>query len=130
MIELNPERMTKAIEKAKRVRNHIRMIAWRKYEVRTPQGHTYIVIFDAQPGKKLASCNCAAGAKNQMCYHVAGAVVLHLAIARLRVAAEKRQAQKPVERKRAAILAKRECNHADCKTTRCDKGESYGGIAV
>lgn len=136
MIELQPDRMSKAIEKARRVRNHIKMIAWRKYEVRTPENRIYTVTFDAQPGKKLASCTCAAKAE---CYHIAGAVVLHIAIARLRAdeekAAQNATEQKPVEQKPTTrrprpILVKKECTHADCKSTRCNYDVRIGGIAI
>lgn len=137
MIELHPDRMGKAIEKAKRVRSHIKMIAWRKYEVRTPENRTYTVTFDAQPGKKLAGCTCAAKAE---CYHIAAAVTVHLAIARLRAAAEQKATQqvteqKPVEPKPAPrrprpILVRKECTHADCKSTRCNQGVRIGGIDI
>jgi hypothetical protein len=139
MIELQRDRMSKAIAKSRKIRNHVRMVAWRKYEVRTPENHIYTATFEAQAGKKFASCTCPANANNQMCYHIAGAVVLHLAIARFRAdedkTAQKAIEQKPVEQKRSGrkarpVLIKKECNHADCKTSRCEKGRSYEGIAI
>lgn len=83
MIELQPERMSKAIEKAKRVRNHIRILGWRKYQVTTPEGHRYTVTFDSRNGRKLAHCSCKAAT---VCYHIAGCVQVHIAIARMRQA--------------------------------------------
>jgi hypothetical protein len=88
VIELQADRLSKAIAKANKVRNHVRMLAWRKYEVRTPEQHTYTITFDVQEGKKLAHCTCAAGAKNLPCYHIAGAVALHCYIAKAKAQAE------------------------------------------
>jgi hypothetical protein len=31
---------------------------------------------------------------------------------------------------RGEILINKECSHATCKTTRCDKAQSYRGIAI
>jgi hypothetical protein len=88
MIEITTEKLSRAITKAKKVRNHVRMIDWRKYEVTTPEQHVYSVTFDVQGSHKMAHCTCAAGAKNLPCYHIAGAVALHCYIARAKAQAE------------------------------------------
>lgn len=133
MIELHLDKMSNAIAKARRVRNHVRMIAWRRYEVRTPENHVYIVSFDTRDGKHFASCTCAAGAHDQECFHAASAIVLHLAIIGLR---EKERTQplqpgvcKPIATRRS-ILVRRDCNHPTCKTSRCERGQYVMGIAV
>ena len=88
MIEISRGRLGKAIEKARRVKNHVRVLAWRKYEVRTPEQHIYTVTFSVRGGSKLADCTCAAGAKNQACYHIASAIALHCHIAKSKAADE------------------------------------------
>jgi hypothetical protein len=138
MIELQREKLSKAIAKARKVRTHVRMVAWRKYQVRTPENRTYTVTFDARDGKKFASCTCPAGDHNQECYHIAAAVVLHLAIAWIKAESEKPKPQPATPKAPAparsapsrAILVRRDCNHQDCKTSRCEKGQRIGGIDV
>lgn len=123
--------MSKAIAKAKQVRNHVHMIRFRVYEVITPELRAYTVSFEVRDGKKLASCTCKAGRANQACYHVAAAVVLHMAVAKMYADQQKQQAEtpKPATAPRD-ILIRRDCNHQECKTTRCEKGQRIGGIDV
>jgi hypothetical protein len=133
MIELQPDQLSKAIAKARKVRTHVHMLAWRKYQVRTPENRIYHVTFDTRDGKKLAACTCPAGDRDQACYHIAAAVVLHLAIAKTYA-----DQQQPTEPKPAAppartsqqILVRRDCTHSTCKTSRCEKGQRIGGIDV
>jgi hypothetical protein len=136
MIEINKERLSKAVEKARKVRNFVHMIQFRLYEVTTPELRAYQVAFEVRDGKKFANCNCKAGKRNQPCYHMAAAVALHLAVAQMRAEAEKPQAAaQQVESnlltfKPREILIKRDCNHATCKTSRCEREQRIGGIAV
>lgn len=138
MIELRIDRLRNAIAKARRVRNHVRLIAGRRYEVKTPKNHIYFVTFTTRDGKHFASCTCAAGANDQECYHIPGAALLDSAIAWLQ---EQEKAQtlqtgqcKPqTEAPRATrrdILIRRDCRHTECKTSRCEQGRYIGGIAV
>jgi hypothetical protein len=131
MIELQRETMSKAIEKAHRIRNHVHMIRFRLYEVITPELRAYQVAFEVREGKKFASCNCKAGKRSIPCYHVAAAVVLHMAVAKMYADQHKQQAEapKPAPAPRD-ILVRRDCAHQECKSSRCEKGEHIGGIAV
>jgi hypothetical protein len=126
MIELQREKLSKAIEKAKQVRNFVHMIRFRVYEVTTPDLRAYQVAFEVRDGKKFASCNCKAGKHSIPCYHIAAAVVLHLAVAKM-YADQKPEPKPEVPRD---ILIKRDCNHQVCKTSRCEREQRIGGIAV
>jgi len=84
MIELNPKRFVNAAAKARQVKLYVRMFAWRQYQSRTPQGHVYTVKFETKASGVYASCNCAAGAKNLPCYHVASVYPIDIAIVTMR----------------------------------------------
>jgi hypothetical protein len=74
--------MEKQIEKARAVKPFVKVTGWRRYEVRNRQtGATYTVQFDVQGGKRLASCDCKAGQRDRLCYHVASAAGSHVVIA-------------------------------------------------
>lgn len=81
MLELSREKMATAIEKARRTRCYVRMLAWRRYSVTTPAGHVYTVTFDVQDGRRLGSCTCAA---RKECFHLAAAVHAHCLIAAMK----------------------------------------------
>jgi hypothetical protein len=130
MIELQPDRMSKAIAKARQVRNHVHMIRFRQYEVTTPELNAYQVSFEVRDGKKLASCNCKAGQRNLPCYHIASAVALHLIVAKAHAEQQKQsETPKPAPAPRD-ILVRRDCNHKECKSSRCDREVRIGGIAI
>ncbi len=80
MIQLTSiETLAKAINKARTVKPLVRYIAFRHYTVTNKQtGATYQVTFDKQGARRLASCDCQAGARGQACYHVAAAVPHHV----------------------------------------------------
>lgn len=73
-------RIQNAIEKARRVRCHVRRVAGRTYESVTPKGHRYTVRCEERAGQRFVICNCAAGAVNQPCYHIIGVAMLDTAI--------------------------------------------------
>jgi uncharacterized Zn finger protein len=75
--------MTRAIEKARRVKPFVRVLGWRQYEVANrATGATYRVEFDVREGQRLASCSCAAGQAGRfICYHVAACAGAHVCIA-------------------------------------------------
>ncbi len=83
MIQLTTiEAMQKAIDKARKSKPFVKVLEFRRYEVRNRQtGATYTVQFDVQGGKRLASCDCKAGQRAQLCYHVASAAGAHVIIA-------------------------------------------------
>src|SRR5215813_2465386 len=80
MIELQRNRFSKAIEKAKAVKNFVRMIRFQQYEVMTPKLDAYVVTIWTNNGRRVAACTCQAGKKNLPCYHIASAAALHLAV--------------------------------------------------
>ena len=87
MIQLNPKRFVNAAAKARSRNNKpfVRMLAWRQYQCRTQAGHVYAVRFEAKASGVYASCNCAAGAKNLPCYHVAACHSVDVAIVTMRL---------------------------------------------
>jgi len=113
MIELNPTRFVNATAKAKQVKLYIRMFAWRQYQVRTPQGHVYTVRFETKSSSTYASCNCAAGAKNLPCYHIAAVFSVDVAVTTMRQAhVEQLEAQRNA--KRCAICGQSHPNKPTC----------------
>lgn len=73
MIQLTEQKMSKAIEKAKKEKPLVRVVGWRHYTVTNKRtGATYTVTFDVINGQRLASCDCPAGQAGRfICYHVA-----------------------------------------------------------
>jgi len=136
MIELRPDRMRKAIAKARTTRCMVRMIEFRRYIVTTPDLINYYVRFEARDGKKYATCTCRAGKLNMPCYHLAASYPVHAAIARMRAEAEKPEAAAQpantnlIQFKPRDVLIRRDCNHQECKTSRCEKGQRIGAIAI
>jgi len=128
VIELTRDKLQKAIEKAKQERNHVRPLTWRRYEVTTPKGGIYTVTFDVRKGRKYGACNCKAGQREMACYHLASAIAVHLAIAKMRAVAERPGLKR--EETAPAIRFPRECTHATCRGSRCREGLYLNGIAV
>jgi hypothetical protein len=85
MIQLNPKRFVNAAAKARQVKLYVRMFAWRQYGCRTPQGHVYTVRFETKASGTYAHCNCAAGAKNLPCYHVAACYSVDVVVVTMRM---------------------------------------------
>lgn len=80
MIQLTTiETLTNAITKARTVKPLVRYISFRRYSVTNKQtGATYAVTFSKQGTRRMASCDCKAGARGQACYHMAAAVGHHV----------------------------------------------------
>ena len=95
MIELQRDRFSKAIEKARTVKNFVRMIRFQQYEVITPKLDAYTVTNWANNGRTVATCSCKAGAKNLPCYHVASAAGLHQVVTTSRQILPPAKAQPP-----------------------------------
>jgi hypothetical protein len=89
MIELtSKEQMAKAIKRAKQLKPFIRVRGFRWYEVKSSNGESIYTIHFYKSGKqRLAGCNCKAGERGFVCYHIAGAVAVHIGIASMRRAA-------------------------------------------
>ena len=80
MIKLESHKMINAINRAKAVRPRVRRLAERSYSVSGSKGDTYTVVFVVANGHKLAECNCKAGEAGMLCYHVAAAAALNIAV--------------------------------------------------
>ena len=90
MIELTTaERISRAIERAKKSKLFVQVIAWRVYKVTNREnGRSYEVRFTVENNKRFGHCNCIAGEKNLACKHLAAAVSRHVVIAAERRASE------------------------------------------
>lgn len=80
MIKLETSKMTKAIKRAKAIRPRVRVIsaAERTYSVTGSNGDVYTVKFAVANGLKLAECDCKAGQRGQMCFHIAAAAQVNV----------------------------------------------------
>lgn len=89
MIELkSKEQMEKAIKRSRQLKPFVRVRGFRWYEVKSSNGANIYTIHFYKAGKqRLAECNCKAGERGLICYHVAGAVAVHIGIASMRKAA-------------------------------------------
>jgi len=88
MIKLEPNKMQKAIERAKAVRPRVTVINAddRIYSVTGSRGGAYTVKFVVANGLKLAECDCAAGRQEMMCFHVASAAQVNVMVQSMRKA--------------------------------------------
>ncbi|MBI1763126.1 MAG: hypothetical protein HYR56_16990 [Acidobacteria bacterium] len=83
------DKMNKAIERAKAVRPFVKWLGERTYTVSSSDGQrVYIVRFVVANGHKLAECNCKAGEAGMLCYHVAAAAAVNIAVASIHRQAE------------------------------------------
>ena len=110
------EAMMKAAERAKQHHPKVSIIsaAQRVYTVKGSQGDAYVVRFEVINGRKLASCDCRAGERGSLCYHVAAAAAVNIGIQAMRAKA----AQQPAQ-----------CTHAR-KGTSARGGYSFNGFDV
>ncbi len=83
MIKLETKSMIRAIERAKAVHPKVRVISAsdRVYAVTGSKGNAYTVKFILANGLKLGSCDCPA---RMMCYHIAAAASVNIAIQSMR----------------------------------------------
>lgn len=89
MIELRSrEQMARAIERAKKLKPFVRVRGFRWYEVKSSTNESvYTVHFYKVGRQRLGECNCKAGERGLICYHLAGAAAVHIGLAALRRAA-------------------------------------------
>jgi SWIM zinc finger len=80
MIKLESSKMQKAIERAKQVRPRVRCTGERIYSVTGRKGDLYTVRFAVANGHNLAECDCRAGQSSQLCYHIAAAAAVNIAV--------------------------------------------------
>jgi len=89
MIELrSKEQMRNAIRRAYQLRPFVRVRGFRWYEVMSSNNDSvYTVHFYKRGRQRLGECNCKAGERGLICYHMAGAAAVHMGIASMRRAA-------------------------------------------
>lgn len=95
-IEKN-EKMVEAIKRVKTVRPMVRYQGDRTYTVSGRTGATYTVKFVVKEKVRLAECNCKAGQTGMLCYHVAAAAGVNIAIQSAKRNAEKTSAPAPTK---------------------------------
>lgn len=88
MIELRSKgQMERAIKRARQLKPFVRVRGFRWYEVESRDGkQTYTIHFYKVGHQKLGECNCKAGERGLICYHLAGAAAVHIGIAAMRQA--------------------------------------------
>jgi len=86
MLKLEPNKMQKAIERAKTIRPRVTVIsaAERTYSITGSKGKTYNVRFVIVNCLRLAECNCKAGQRDKMSFHVAGASQVNVMVQSMR----------------------------------------------
>jgi len=94
MIKLERDRMQKAIDRSKQLRPFVKMTGFRQYQVSGSKGNTYTVHFTVGKDAKgnpvrMGECTCPAGQHEMMCYHIAAAAAVHVAIQAMRQGAAK-----------------------------------------
>jgi hypothetical protein len=76
--------LEKAIAKAMKVRTSVKFVKFGVYSVRGTQGNFYTVECKKVGNQKQVICECKAADKGLVCYHAAGALSLHIGLARQR----------------------------------------------
>lgn len=117
--------MTRAIARAKQVRPFVKWLGGRTYSATSRDGQrVYTVRFEVRNGHKLGECNCKAGVKGQLCYHIAAAAAVNIAIASMhRHNASPSIPASPTEQPSSAPAAARYHSHkcSNCKAEiECD----------
>jgi hypothetical protein len=86
MIKLEQDKMTAAIERAKAVRPRVTVIDAdnRVYCVTGSKGALYTVRFKVIDGQRFGSCECEAGQRGKLCYHLAAAAAVNLGVQAMR----------------------------------------------
>jgi hypothetical protein len=80
--------LTKAIEKAKKLRPKVKFDRFGRYRVSGSKGGFYTVICKKSDNDfKLVECTCKGAEKGLVCYHAAAALSLHVGLARQRESA-------------------------------------------
>jgi hypothetical protein len=89
VIELrSKEQMMRAIKRARQLKPFVRVRGFRWYEVQSGNNDSvYTIHFYKNGRQKLGECNCKAGERGLVCYHLAGAAAVHIGIASMRKAA-------------------------------------------
>jgi uncharacterized Zn finger protein len=79
------KQLTKAIEKAKKLRPRVKFDHFGRYRVSGSKGDFYTVTCRKdERGIKTVACTCKGAEQGLACYHAAAALSLHIGIARQR----------------------------------------------
>ncbi len=77
------EQLEKAIAKAKKIRPRVEFGGFGRYRVSGSKGGFYTVICKkSDNGYKTVECTCKGAERGLVCYHAAGALSLHIGLAR------------------------------------------------
>lgn len=94
MIEVNKETIQRAINRSFQRKGRVVMIRFGMYSVTGDTGSINLVrCFRNEQGRKIVDCTCKAGRSGMACYHIGGALALHVHIAKQR--AEQKPAPLP-----------------------------------
>jgi hypothetical protein len=77
----NAAQISKAVENAKQLHPHVRMVEFGEYAVTGSKGTIYTVLCYRVGDARIVDCNCPARVP---CKHAAAAIALHVAVARQR----------------------------------------------
>jgi len=86
MIRLESKVMAKAIERARAQHPKVKVISVsdRVYSVTGSKGAIYTVKFCVVRGMRLAECDCIAGSRESLCYHVCAAAQVNIMVQSMR----------------------------------------------
>ena len=78
----NENQIEKAMQKARKIKPLVKVIAFGVYEVKGSKGNSYTVKCSRNPlGQKQVDCECEAGRKDLVCYHAVSILGLHIVLA-------------------------------------------------
>ncbi len=79
MLKLTTENTKKAIERCRELKPKVIFIADRVFKVQSANNsNAYVVRFAVKSGDKFGECDCAAGKKGLVCYHLIGAATANI----------------------------------------------------
>lgn len=79
------EQMARAIQRAKQLKPFVRFRGFRWYEVKSSSAEAvYTVHFYKHGRQRFGECDCKGGERGLICYHLAGAVAVHIGLTAMR----------------------------------------------
>jgi hypothetical protein len=84
VIKLESHTMQSAIARAKAAHPRVKYAGERTYTVISSNGNNYTVRFAVANGNRLGECDCEAGKRSKVCYHLAAAAALNIAVQSMR----------------------------------------------
>lgn len=81
MIRLTEENTARAIERCRELRPKVRFVSTRTIAVQSANNtNVYTVRFDVRGRDKFGVCECRAAERGLVCYHIAAAAALNIAV--------------------------------------------------